>query len=184
MAPTHGAPNIGPTSGVAVARLVKCFCGRCTFNGVPLLLPLSVECLHVLNYKPLASVIQREGLFIECSGCHLIANYGNGACDVAGGAGSVNALPGGTGSRAAPSFDAATPRNVTALVGKSAYLSCRVRNLGNRTVSIKLNFSNTLQYKCLENGIVKSGFNAVYGRPRFEAKIGSRLLDLEEIWQV
>lgn len=51
-------------------------------------------------------------------------------------------------------------------------------------VSIKLNFSNTLQYKCLENGIVKSGFNAVYGRPRFEAKIGSRLLDLEEIWQV
>ncbi|XP_061385844.1 zwei Ig domain protein zig-8-like isoform X4 [Danaus plexippus] len=58
-----------------------------------------------------------------------------GACDVAGGAGSVNALPGGTGSRAAPSFDAATPRNVTALVGKSAYLSCRVRNLGNRTVS-------------------------------------------------
>lgn len=44
MAPTHGAPNIGPTSGVAVARLVKCFCGRCTFNGVPLLLPLVNFC--------------------------------------------------------------------------------------------------------------------------------------------
>ncbi|XP_052748904.1 zwei Ig domain protein zig-8-like isoform X5 [Galleria mellonella] len=59
-----------------------------------------------------------------------------GACDVAGGAGSVNALPaGGSSARLAPSFDAATPRNVTALVGKSAYLSCRVRNLGNRTVS-------------------------------------------------
>ncbi|XP_026737697.1 peroxidasin homolog isoform X3 [Trichoplusia ni] len=61
-----------------------------------------------------------------------------GACDVAGGAGSVNALPAGgagAGARLAPSFDAATPRNVTALVGKSAYLSCRVRNLGNRTVS-------------------------------------------------
>ncbi|KAJ8736720.1 hypothetical protein PYW08_007376 [Mythimna loreyi] len=59
-----------------------------------------------------------------------------GACDVAGGAGSVNSLPaGGAGARLAPSFDAATPRNVTALVGKSAYLSCRVRNLGNRTVS-------------------------------------------------
>ncbi|CAH1639427.1 unnamed protein product [Spodoptera littoralis] len=56
------------------------------------------------------------------------------ACDVAGGAGSVNALPAGSaGARLAPSFDAATPRNVTALVGKSAYLSCRVRNLGNRT---------------------------------------------------
>ncbi|CAH2238512.1 jg6206 [Pararge aegeria aegeria] len=56
-----------------------------------------------------------------------------GACDVAGGAGSVNALPAGGSARLAPSFDAATPRNVTALVGKSAYLSCRVRNLGNRT---------------------------------------------------
>jgi len=34
-----------------------------------------------------------------------------------------------------PSFDLSTPKNVTALVGKSAYLSCRVRNLGNKTVS-------------------------------------------------
>ncbi|XP_044740800.1 myosin light chain kinase, smooth muscle-like isoform X1 [Chrysoperla carnea] len=38
-------------------------------------------------------------------------------------------------SRYDPYFDALTPRNVTALVGKSAYLSCRVRNLGNKTVS-------------------------------------------------
>lgn len=38
-------------------------------------------------------------------------------------------------SRFDPYFDALTPRNVTALVGKSAYLSCRVRNLGNKTVS-------------------------------------------------
>lgn len=34
-----------------------------------------------------------------------------------------------------PYFDETTPRNVTALVGKSAYLSCRVKNLGNKTVS-------------------------------------------------
>lgn len=34
-----------------------------------------------------------------------------------------------------PYFDISVPNNVTALVGKSAYLSCRVRNLGNRTVS-------------------------------------------------
>lgn len=32
-------------------------------------------------------------------------------------------------------FDPIIPRNVTALVGKSAYLSCRVKNLGNKTVS-------------------------------------------------
>ncbi|XP_017769069.1 PREDICTED: protein sidekick-like isoform X7 [Nicrophorus vespilloides] len=34
-----------------------------------------------------------------------------------------------------PYFDTMSPRNVTALVGKSAYLTCRVRNLGNKTVS-------------------------------------------------
>lgn len=34
-----------------------------------------------------------------------------------------------------PLFDNTVPNNVTALVGKSAYLSCKVRNLGNKTVS-------------------------------------------------
>lgn len=35
-----------------------------------------------------------------------------------------------------PYFEPSMPQNVTALVGKSAYLSCKVRNLGNKTVSI------------------------------------------------
>lgn len=34
-----------------------------------------------------------------------------------------------------PYFDIVSPGNVTALVGKSAYLTCRVRNLGDKTVS-------------------------------------------------
>lgn len=34
-----------------------------------------------------------------------------------------------------PYFDKSVSKNVTALVGKTSYLSCRVRNLGNRTVS-------------------------------------------------
>ncbi|XP_054286482.1 zwei Ig domain protein zig-8-like [Macrosteles quadrilineatus] len=34
-----------------------------------------------------------------------------------------------------PSFDTSIPSNLTGLVGKTAYLNCRVRNLGNRTVS-------------------------------------------------
>ncbi|XP_055677705.1 protein sidekick-like isoform X2 [Lutzomyia longipalpis] len=38
-------------------------------------------------------------------------------------------------SYADPYFDPMTLSNVTALVGKSAYLNCRVRNLGNKTVS-------------------------------------------------
>ncbi|XP_055710390.1 zwei Ig domain protein zig-8-like [Phlebotomus papatasi] len=34
-----------------------------------------------------------------------------------------------------PYFDTSASKNVTALVGKTAYLNCRVHNLGNRTVS-------------------------------------------------
>lgn len=34
-----------------------------------------------------------------------------------------------------PYFDANIPNNVTAIVGKSAFLRCRVRNLTNKTVS-------------------------------------------------
>lgn len=37
-----------------------------------------------------------------------------------------------------PFFDPGTLQNVTALVGKSAYLNCRVRNLGNKTVSLSV----------------------------------------------
>lgn len=36
-----------------------------------------------------------------------------------------------------PYFDVAASKNVTALVGTTAYLNCRVRNLGNKTVSGK-----------------------------------------------
>lgn len=34
-----------------------------------------------------------------------------------------------------PYFDISASKNVTALVGSSAYLNCRVRNLGNKTVN-------------------------------------------------
>lgn len=34
-----------------------------------------------------------------------------------------------------PYFDKTVSRNVTAIVGKTAYLRCRVRNLSNKTVS-------------------------------------------------
>lgn len=37
-----------------------------------------------------------------------------------------------------PYFDKTVSKNVTAIVGKSAYLKCRVRNLSNKTVSIDL----------------------------------------------
>lgn len=40
-----------------------------------------------------------------------------------------------------PYFDANIPNNVTAIVGKSAFLRCKVRNLGNKTVNYE-NFPN------------------------------------------
>lgn len=41
----------------------------------------------------------------------------------------------GAHSALGPFFDTTVPANVTGLVGKTAYLNCRVKNLGNRTVS-------------------------------------------------
>lgn len=35
-----------------------------------------------------------------------------------------------------PYYDVSASRNVTALVGKTAYLNCRIKNLGNKTVSL------------------------------------------------
>lgn len=35
-----------------------------------------------------------------------------------------------------PHFDTAASKNVTALLGKTAYLNCRVKNISNKTVSI------------------------------------------------
>lgn len=37
-----------------------------------------------------------------------------------------------------PYFDKSATKNVTTLVGKAAYLNCRVRNVGNRTVSDRI----------------------------------------------
>jgi len=39
---------------------------------------------------------------------------------------------------AGPYFDKAFSKNVTALLGKTAYLNCRVKNLGNKTVSCNM----------------------------------------------
>ena len=41
-----------------------------------------------------------------------------------------------------PYFDTSVSKNVTALVGKTAYLNCRVRNLGNKTVSFVFSYLN------------------------------------------
>lgn len=42
---------------------------------------------------------------------------------------------GGDEPRSGPYVDTTSSKNVTALLGKTAYLNCRVKNLGNKTVS-------------------------------------------------
>lgn len=41
----------------------------------------------------------------------------------------------GQKSKLEPGFDLSQSTNITALIGKTAYLTCRVHNLGNKTVS-------------------------------------------------
>ncbi|CAH2063665.1 unnamed protein product, partial [Iphiclides podalirius] len=42
--------------------------------------------------------------------------------------------------RAGPYFDLAFSKNVTALLGKTAYLNCRVKNLGNKTLNMQVSW--------------------------------------------
>lgn len=51
-------------------------------------------------------------------------------------------------SKSGPYFDVTNSKNVTALLGKTAYLNCRVKNLGNKTVS----------WTCFKKIVVKSMF--------------------------
>lgn len=48
------------------------------------------------------------------------------------------------GELTGPYFDANIPNNVTAIVGKSAFLRCKVRNLGNKTVKYLHRFTDGL----------------------------------------
>ncbi|XP_026326381.1 tyrosine-protein phosphatase Lar-like isoform X2 [Hyposmocoma kahamanoa] len=42
--------------------------------------------------------------------------------------------------RTGPYFDLAASKNVTALLGKTAYLNCRVKNLGNKTLNMQVSW--------------------------------------------
>ncbi|XP_029342350.1 neurotrimin-like isoform X2 [Acyrthosiphon pisum] len=63
-------------------------------------------------------------------------NHGGSDKNGAGGSGrDVNAVKPDANQYSGPQFDPETPRNVTALEGKSAYLTCKVKSLDNKTVS-------------------------------------------------
>ncbi|XP_014364500.1 lachesin isoform X3 [Papilio machaon] len=57
---------------------------------------------------------------------------------------AIRAGPAGDGPRPTPRtgpyFDLAMSKNVTALLGKTAYLNCRVKNLGNKTLNMQVSW--------------------------------------------
>lgn len=59
-----------------------------------------------------------------------------------------------------PYFDSSVPTNVTALVGKSAYLNCKVNNLGNKTVSnCRVHLTHYVKHSHkMDNGVQESVF--------------------------
>ncbi|XP_076625019.1 zwei Ig domain protein zig-8 isoform X2 [Colletes latitarsis] len=46
----------------------------------------------------------------------------------------------GSSPRTGPYFDVSASKNVTALLGKTTYLNCRVKNLGNKTMSLQVSW--------------------------------------------
>lgn len=63
-----------------------------------------------------------------------VIDLSSGVLAESGHDGDATGLSGGA-TESGPAFDPTTERNVTVLVGRTAHLHCRVRNLGNRTVS-------------------------------------------------
>ncbi|KAL5244131.1 hypothetical protein ACI65C_011541 [Semiaphis heraclei] len=69
------------------------------------------------------------------TGCSYQSHGGSDKNGAGGGGRDVNAVKPDANLYSGPQFDPETPRNVTALEGKSAYLTCKVKNLDNKTVS-------------------------------------------------
>lgn len=77
-------------------------------------------------------------IIIFHTGCSYQSHGGGDKNDGGGGGGGrdINAVKPDGNQYVGPQFDPETPRNVTALEGKSAYLTCKVKNLDNKTVRI------------------------------------------------
>lgn len=67
-----------------------------------------------------------------------------------------------------PYFDPLMPTNVTALVGQSAFLSCKVRNLGNKTVSLLKIFCCEIYFRGLIRAEKSSGGKYIHVQKNFQ----------------
>ncbi|XP_050541077.1 zwei Ig domain protein zig-8-like isoform X3 [Daktulosphaira vitifoliae] len=72
---------------------------------------------------------------VDKSGCSYQGNGDSKNSNGVSGGRNVNVVKLDVDQSIGPQFDSETPRNVTALEGKSAYLTCKVNHLDNKTVS-------------------------------------------------
>uniref|UniRef100_A0ABD2X8G9 Ig-like domain-containing protein n=1 Tax=Trichogramma kaykai TaxID=54128 RepID=A0ABD2X8G9_9HYME len=102
-------------------------------------------CLDLLGKMLFIEMIHAL-VFVHSMAQSSLLHTSNGNANGVGGAAAVsngkssdtyqNALDESSSSRSSgPYFDKSASKNVTALLGKTTYLNCRVKNLGNKTVS-------------------------------------------------
>ncbi|XP_046400865.1 lachesin-like [Ischnura elegans] len=81
-------------------------------------------------FSPTAAALQRDtGKSKETAAANSLEPATSSSASVTVSTSSIRATGG------VPGFDKVASKNVTALLGKTAYLNCRVKNLGNKTVS-------------------------------------------------
>lgn len=95
------------------------------------------------NYVTLSPIVTSSTAFVTVGVFSTVSNsvyYGgvqkNSTAHYSGTSiGNRNVIEVTEDNRNGPYFDKAASKNITALLGKTAYLNCRVKNLGNKTVS-------------------------------------------------
>lgn len=65
-----------------------------------------------------------------------------------------------------PSIDTSLPSNVTAQLGGSAFLRCRVVSLNNRAVSFPVRYLTELDYRCIHRSPLTPSSHLVQARPQ------------------
>lgn len=88
-----------------------------------------------------------------------------------------------------PYFEMTAAKNVTAIAGQSAYLNCRVRNLGNRTVRdiYSLNFSGDIiddESESEKNALSVPSFSLEHRQQQSRVDLNILLSSVEKVKQI
>ncbi|XP_043276926.1 uncharacterized protein [Venturia canescens] len=106
--------------------------GLLTREFLLILIAFSLKIICAINHAP--RPVCKE---YECVLCYSLLHDGGGGKNADS---HQNALDDDSASRTGPYFDTAASKNVTALLGKTTYLNCRVKNLGNKTQMLQVSW--------------------------------------------